>query len=111
MIDDSLQTLREIDDIELARAVECDSTELNKYIKIQKSDLTIISQNIRSIYCNFDDFLINISTFTFEADVIVLTECRLSQNKSIPQLANYSNYYTTRQLNQNDGVVVYVKNH
>lgn len=52
-----------------------------------------------------------LSAFDFETDVIILTECRLNANKPIPQLPNYQSYHTTRQLNQNDGVVVYVKKH
>jgi hypothetical protein len=106
---DSLQTISEIDSFELARAVSCNCNELKRHIKIQTSDLTIVSQNIRSIYCNFDDFLLNLGSLTFEADLLILTECRLNQNKTIPNLNNYNSYYTTRQLNQNDGVVVYIK--
>jgi exonuclease III len=106
---DSIQTLKELDNIELARTIECDCTELNNHVKIQKNDLTIISQNIRSIYCNFNDFLLNLSSFEFETDIIILTECRLSNNKLIPKLNNYISYFTKCQLNQNDGVVLYVK--
>lgn len=108
-MDSTLHTVSEIDSIEIARTVECDSTELHKHICVNKSDLTIISQNIRSIYCNFDNFLITLSTLKFEPDIIILTECRLHANKAIPQINNYHSYMTTRQLNQNDGVVVYVK--
>lgn len=107
---DSLQNITEIDKIEIARAIECDCVELNKHIYVNRKDLTILSQNIRSIYCNFDDFLLTLSIIKFEVDIIILTECRLSTNKPIPQLSNYQSYMTTRQLNQNDGVVVYVKN-
>lgn len=107
---DTLLTTSEIDNIEIARTFECDSSDLDKHIQVHRSDLTIISQNIRSIYCNFDDFLLTFSDFKFQTDVIVLTECRLDTDKPIPQLNDYTTYTTTRQLNQNDGVVVYVKN-
>lgn len=43
-------------------------------------------------------------------DIIILTECRLSSNKPIPQLPDYTTFATTRQINENDGVVVYIKN-
>ncbi|KAF9810663.1 hypothetical protein SFRURICE_021116 [Spodoptera frugiperda] len=105
----TINNIREIDKIEIAKTIECDGSELNKHVYVNKNDLTIISQNIRSIYCNFDDFLLTLSTVKFEADIILLTECRLSANKPIPQLINYQSYMTARQLNQNDGVVVYVK--
>lgn len=104
-----LQTISEIDSFELARTVSCDCAELERHVKIQKGDFTIVSQNIRSIYCNFDDFMLNLCNFTFETDLLILTECRLNDNKRTPQLNNYFSYYTVRQLNQNDGVVVYIK--
>lgn len=106
---DTLQTVTDIDNFEIARTIECDSNELFKHIVVKKSDLTIFSQNIRSIYCNFDDFLLTLSTVNFESDIIIFTECRLNSNKPIPLLNNYSSYMTSSQLNQNDGVVVYVK--
>lgn len=109
-MDDIKDTLNEIDRFTLARSIECDYCNLSKYKQVNKSDLTIISQNIRSIYCNFDDFIVNLSSLSFDVDVIALTECRLTPNKSLPQLRNYYLYATTYQLNQNDGVVVYVKN-
>lgn len=49
------------------------------------------------------------STIKFEPDIVILTECRLHANKAIQQINNYHSYMTTRQLNQNDGVAVYVK--
>lgn len=99
MNNNTLHTVTEIDNIEIAHTVECDSTELHKYICVNKSDLTIISQNIRSIYYNFDSFLVSLSNLKFEPDIIILTECRLHANKSIPQMNNYRSYMTTRQLN------------
>lgn len=107
---DSLQTLNEIDSIEIARSIECDCSELAKRINIKRNDFTVVAQNIRSISCNFDDFMLTFSNFKFETDVIILTECRLTPGKIIPQLSNYSSYNTSHQLNQNDGVVVYIKN-
>lgn len=103
--------MNEIDSFEVARSFACDVGELKNNIQVNKSDLTIISQNIRSIYHNFDDFLLTLSCLTFETDVIILSECRISSHKPIPQIPNYDSYYTQCQLNQNDGVVVYIKNH
>lgn len=108
-MDKSLQTIHEIDKICVARSLECSTSDLEKYIHIKKHDLTIISQNIRSIYHNFDDLLLTLSSFKFSTDVIVLTECRLNSNKPIPTLNNYNSYTTTCHMNQNDGVVVYIK--
>lgn len=42
-------------------------------------------------------------------DILILTECRLDSKKPIPQINNYHCFATNRKLNQNDGVVVYVR--
>lgn len=106
---DTLKTLNDLDDIEIARSLECSADELEKHVSINNNDFTLIAQNINSIYCNLDDFLITLSTFSFKTDVIVLTECRLDPSKPIPELPNYASYRTEHLLNQNDGVVAYVK--
>lgn len=72
-MDDNLQTINEIDNIEIARTIECDCSEISKHISVNKNDLTIVSQNIRSVYCNFDDFSTLLTTFKFETDIIILT--------------------------------------
>lgn len=108
-MDDRLQTIHQIDNLAIARSVACDCNELSNHYKINKSDLTVIAQNIRSIHCNFDDLLINLSVLAFDVDVIILTECRLNPDKPIPKLNKYYAFATTRHLNQSDGVVVYIK--
>lgn len=45
-----------------------------------------------------------------ECDFLVLTECWLSALKNPPQLANYDLHYTQNCKNQNDGIVIYIKN-
>lgn len=106
---DSLQTINEIDNVELAHSVECDILDLSKHIQVNKSSLTILNQNICSIYANFDNFLLSLPNLKFEADVLIFTECRLNVNKPLPHLNNYQSYSTENLLNQNDGVVMYVK--
>lgn len=106
---DIIHNITEMDNLKIATSVACDLAELSHHCQVKKTDLTIIAQNIRSVYHNFDDFLTNISTLTFETDIVILTECRLDPNKPIPQLNNYLSCSTTSQLNQNDGVIIYVK--
>lgn len=110
-MDSTLQITRDMDKLQVARNVKCDSSDLSSYIQTGENikNFTIISQNIRSIYRNFDDFLITLSGLSIEPDIVVLTECRLNPNKAIPQINNYKSYQTTNQFNQNDGVVVYIK--
>lgn len=73
---DTLQSIEEIDDIQVARIIECDNAEdLRKEVCLNKNDFTITLQNIRSIYCNFDNFLPTLSSFSFQSDVVIFTEC------------------------------------
>lgn len=109
-MDDKLHTLNDMDGLEVARSFLCDPSELDKELPVEKGDFTLITQNINSIYCNFDDFLLTLANFTFDTEIIILTECRLNENKPLPQLQNYVSYYTKNQLNQNDGVAIYIKN-
>lgn len=109
IMDKSLQIIQDIDNTEIAKSIECSIEDLQNNI-FKKSSLNIIHQNIRSIYNNFSDFEITFSQFKINIDVIIFTECRLNSNKNIPLLSNYTVYFTNKLFNQNDGVVVYIKN-
>lgn len=43
-------------------------------------------------------------------DVIILTECWLSCNPNIPAIEGYDHYLSSTTINQNDGIVVFVRN-
>ncbi|XP_013144898.1 PREDICTED: uncharacterized protein LOC106108310, partial [Papilio polytes] len=45
-----------------------------------------------------------------ELDIIVLTKCWLRKEMTPPNIDNYNVYYTRKLLNQNDGIVIYVRN-
>lgn len=104
-----LNMLNELDRNKISNSVQCNIQDLDKYISLKNSDLKIISQNIRSVYCNLDDLQVSLAQLSFEADIIILTECRLDSNKPIPQITNYMSFSTMHNCNQNDGVVTYIK--
>lgn len=108
-MNNSFQTINDIDKTETAFNINCDINDLKKHILLDKKDLTVVAQNIRSIYCNFDDFQVTLAHLDFDPDVVVLTECRLTPDKPIPCIPNYSSLASIHNCNQNDGVVVYVK--
>lgn len=108
-MDSTLSTLKEIDKSEIATSINCDIENLSKHIHINKKDLTIITQNIRSVYKNINDLQVTLSNLKREIDILILTECRLDNSKNIPQLNNYTSFSTANHLNQNDGVVIFVK--
>lgn len=109
-MDSSPLIVKEIDTTEIATAITCDVEDLRKHISSQTSDFAFMSQNIRSVYNNIDDFKANLQKLGHDVDFIILTECRLNRDKPVPCLLNYSVFSTTHHLNQNDGVVVYVRN-
>lgn len=109
-MDTTLITLNQLDNLDIALSAECRIEDVHKHININKSDFTIISQNIRSIYSNIDDLHLTLSQFNFNIDFLILSECRLNPTKPLPPINNYATFSTTNHLNQNDGVVVYVKN-
>ncbi|VVC98491.1 unnamed protein product, partial [Leptidea sinapis] len=61
------------------------------------------------INANFPGLLTLIERIHSYPDIIVLTECRLSQNPTIPLMDGYNYNVTQITHNQNDGVVVYTK--
>lgn len=50
-----------------------------------------------------------LSDLPFNADILIFSECRLNTGKPIPQLDDYNSFRSTFQLNQNDVVVVCIK--
>lgn len=71
--------------------------------------LCIVSQNIRSINKNLDRFLLFVAHLDLQVDIFVLSECWTNNNFAPPAICNYKMYQSNRSYNQNDGVVVYVR--
>lgn len=109
-MDSTLQTLNNIDNTETTNVFSCSSEELKSLINISPTDITIVSQNIRSIYSNHSDLLLNLMNLKTDIDLITLNECRLDTSKPIPQISNYSAFQTSNHINKADGVVTYIKN-
>lgn len=101
--------LNEVDRISVATNYYCDTEFCNTEINKSTTSLKIITQNIRSIQKNMDNFQAQLARFSFEFDVIILTECWLSNDKLIPLIDGYSAHYSKILQNQNDGIVIYVK--
>lgn len=106
---DSLQqTNSEIDNTQVAVAVTCAPEECHSHIKTS-NHLTLLTQNVRSIYKNLDTFRVTLQSLQIDCDILVMTECHLSNYKPIPTLNdNYNKHHTKHTLNQCDGVVFYV---
>lgn len=82
-----------------------------KYFKSVKNLINILHINIRSVRKNFDELLLLIETYNLELlDVIVLSECWQIEYIDNFYIPNYRTYYNNSKINQNDGVLIYVKN-
>lgn len=86
-----------------------DPSECKTFLRPSKSSLTIVTQNIRSLNKNKDDFEILLSQLDVNVDIVVLTECWLSCNDNIPSIPSYNSFKTSKLINQNSGVVIYIK--
>lgn len=96
--------------INIGNAFEVDNPEDCGGILGKKTDtLRIFAQNIRSINKNFDGLLVLLERIKIKHDIILLTECWLSKTNLIPIIPGYNSFHTTQHYNQNDGVIIYVK--
>lgn len=107
---DALINMDKIDEISLSKSQFCYPEECPSLISGANSQIKILSQNIRSISCNMPGFHTLLARMETEPDVIVLTECWLSQTSNLPSIINYTSSQTLHNPIQNDGVVVYIKN-
>lgn len=97
----------EIQAFSVSESYACDPEHCKNYIKNNMS-LKILHVNIRSINKNFCELELLLDRITTTCDIIVLSECWLSKAPNIPILDGFVSYKTTF-TNQNDGIVVYVR--
>lgn len=70
----------------------------------------ILYLNIRSLNANFCNLEILIESLNIKPLIIICTETYNLQCHEFFQLKDYSIYYNNSKINQNDGVVLYIKN-
>uniref|UniRef100_A0A2A4JYZ1 Reverse transcriptase domain-containing protein n=1 Tax=Heliothis virescens TaxID=7102 RepID=A0A2A4JYZ1_HELVI len=101
----------DLDNFSVSEARACDVEDCKQYLSSYINPFTILTQNIRSIFKNFDNFNTLHQRLNINCDIIVLTECWLTKNYNIPLIPGYSAYKTNINRSQNEGVIVYAKNH
>lgn len=82
----------------------------NLFFKTIHPDFKVIHMNIRSINKNLDEFKILLDKLDPEFDCIILSETWLIDDLNIFNMQGYSLIYNEGNINQNDGLVIYVKN-
>jgi hypothetical protein len=83
-------------------------TFLNNVHGNDSSSFVIINQNIRSYNKNFDQFLVFLNEIKSRVHCIVLTETWLSNEQEPAQIDGFNVFKTVDNLNQNDGIVIYL---
>ena len=103
------ELIEDLDNLKVARSSALDVENCESAIKTLQNPFCMLSQNIRSINCNYTNFLTLLERSRVNWDVIVLTECWLTESTIIPYLDGYKSTATTSHINKNDGIVVYYK--
>ena len=85
-----------------------DDPQVVKRVMFHSSGLNILQMNIRSINKNFDNFLVQLSSFQTHFDVLILTECWITDTYTHKNIPSFHVFSTKSSGRQNDGVVVYV---
>lgn len=86
-----------------------DPEDCCKFLSGMNNEYKVIAQNIRSLNCNFSDFQVLLARLKINFDIIVLTECWLPHVINPPIIHNFTAFSSTKHINQNCGVVVYVR--
>lgn len=110
-MDELLSINSELDQVSVCTAYTCSPENSSNHLPNSKHTLKVLHINIRSIgnSVNFDSLCILLDRLSFEVDVIILTECWLSKCTIIPKIHGYSSH-SSNFNNQNEGVVLYLKN-
>lgn len=88
----------------------CDTEKFNELFGKQSYDISVINLNIRSINKNYDEFLLLLEAVSVDFDVIILTETwQIQPDLGKYELDKYKIYYNFGNINQNDGVIIYVR--
>lgn len=100
----------EIDLVSVGKSYKCSPENASCFLTNPNHYLKTFHVNIRSIgnSVNFENLQILLDRIKFGLDIIVLSECWLSKCPFVPNLSGYTSF-TTKYNNQNDGIVVYVR--
>lgn len=104
LIEDEIQNIIDIDTLNII-----DASKVTTHFK-GDYHLKIFNQNIRSVTKNFDNLLVALEQIKLMFDVIILTECWISDDFIAPSIQGYDVFSSKDHKNRSDGVMVYTKN-
>lgn len=99
----------ELETLSVSKSVYCPAEQCVEYMYTPSSSVSVLHLNIRSIKKNFDRFSLLLAQINTQCDIIALTECWLQKSPYIPSLTGYESYHTNRRINQNSGIVLYIR--
>lgn len=102
--------ISDLDNFSVSESKTCEVESCKQYLSSFSHPLTFVTQNIQSIYKNFDNFNVLLHRLNFNCDIIVLTECFLQNRKNLPLMQGYNRFNTLDNFNKNGGIVVYTRN-
>ena len=86
-----------------------DIGELNKCITLEKE--VILNVNIRGLNANFNHLLIFLKSLLIKPCIIVRGETRKLVQPEVFNVTRYKMYYNNGNINQNDGLVIYINDY
>ena len=106
-MDSSINIIDDLQNNIIHRDCNCDNIgELNKCMALEKE--VILNVNIRGLNANFKKLLVFIKSLVIKPCIIVCSETRNLVHPEFFNITGYKIYYNNGNINQNDGLVVYI---
>lgn len=98
-----------LDDYKVGEAMVCQDLKNVGFFNDPENGINIIHVNIRSIYKNFDQFLVFLESLNATFDVIVMSESHFLVNEADFNIPEYVIAFNGSKLNRCDGCCAYIK--
>ena len=106
-MDSSINIINDLQNNIINGDCNCDDIDnLNKYMALEKE--VIFNVNIRGPNANFNKLLVFIKSLVIKPFIIVCSETRNFVHPEFFNITGYKMYYNNGNINQNDGLVIYI---
>ena len=109
-MDSSINMIADIQNNIISR--DCNFADIGKVNKCMALEKTVIFNiNIRGLNANFNNLLIFIKSLVIKPCIILCNESRKLVHPESFYITGYTMYYNNRNINQHDGLVVYISHY
>ena len=106
-MDSSINMIADIQNNIINRVYNFDDIgELNKCMSLEKE--VILNENIRGLNANSNNLLVFIKSLAIKPCIIVCSKTRILVHPESFNITGYKMYYNNSNINENDGLVVYI---